>query len=171
MCGAQMSNKVLAAALAKADFYAARPAKDVPIVSTNRSLGIAKQSEEAWQMDRIKPFIEVCLTTDNEDLVPVAFKKLANLDGVPADVARRRAKDIFLPLVSYTVTQMRSRSPRRPQPDLSALCRPAVSLFLDGVTADPKGLMTADITSMVDAIVSGGQSELLLSKYVSPRVA
>lgn len=166
---ARISKDALTASIRKTNFYAARPANAAAPAYGSYSYH-ARHSEESRQLEGIKTYVKTCLTTENAGVVPVIMEKIANLDGLSVDVSRRRAKEIFLPLISYIAEELRSRPAIRPVPDLHGLCLKAISLYLDDVTSNPKGLTRADVSFVIQAVVTAGQPELLLTTYVYRRI-
>ncbi len=158
-----MAKDVLRECLSKVDFY---PAIRHKRRSHHRTTYSQNSSDESQQLEKAKPYLQACIVLDCAELFPIAVQKLLALDGLAEDLVYRRVKHMVLPLVAYVWGIARSRLGSQPVPDLRRLCEEAVSLLFRNFAVNPQNLTRADISYLIQAVVNGGQADLVLIEWV-----
>ncbi|RPD82293.1 hypothetical protein L226DRAFT_497438 [Lentinus tigrinus ALCF2SS1-7] len=123
-----------------------------------------RQPEEPKQLENIKPFVKACFDLKCQDLFSKVVGKLQVVGGadVVKDVMDRRVKHIILPLIVFAGPMTRGSA----VPEMHRLCRLAATQWLSAASATPRAITAADISSVMQAMVSGGQPDVILTELL-----
>lgn len=161
MCS-RLVRDLLVTAADRVNFYAPVPQQNTPTSAYLYSRPLPPP-ESPVHLSRAQLFIKTCIDTGNEDLLVGAIDKLTNMSGITAAVARTRAKEVLLPLVTSLSDSVQTRPIDRPLPNFGKLCDTAISFYVDSIVGNPTAITKQDISTMLQTLLLAGQPQLLVS--------
>lgn len=103
--------------------------------------------------------INTCRKTGCEKLVAQVTKKLTDMSGIPPAIARQRAKDVLLPLISLLADEVYGRPMVQ---GIQKLCNVGCALYLDWIAASPAILEQEHVSALFQAAITGRVPKLVL---------
>ncbi len=103
--------------------------------------------------------ITTCRKTGCEKLVAQVTKKLTDMSGIPPAIARQRAKDVLLPLISLLADEVYGRPMVQ---GIQKLCNVGCALYLDWIAASPAILEQEHVSALFQAAITGRVPKLVL---------
>ncbi|RDX51144.1 hypothetical protein OH76DRAFT_1401917 [Lentinus brumalis] len=155
---ARMARNLLLASILKLDIYSV----SAPTQPASAYSYLRPQLEESKQLERIKPFVKACYDLKCEDLFSKVVSKVVDGASIAKDVLDRRVTQIFLPLIVYAGPMAIGSA----VPEMHKLCCLAATQWLSAVTANPRTITATDISSVMQAMVSGGQPGVILTELL-----
>ncbi|KAI0828858.1 hypothetical protein BC628DRAFT_1417257 [Trametes gibbosa] len=147
----RMEKSLLAAAVAKFDFYAAAPV----INSAYSSYSYSKPPEESGQVERANAYIKASLELGCDDVLPATVDKLLSLSGQPGNIITRRVKGVLIPLEAYAREVCSTTLGRSSPPALEKLSTTTNSLYVRAALANPRSLTIPDVPTLIQALITG----------------
>ncbi|KZT09482.1 uncharacterized protein LAESUDRAFT_756442 [Laetiporus sulphureus 93-53] len=155
--------ELLSAAISGVDFYAStKKAQAYPYYTAYRD----ERSEAEKNLMQAQRYIQTCLKTDQQELVPLIIDKLTNFSGQTGEVIQTQAKDVLIPLLSSLTDAIRSRPADRPVIDLRKLCGVAMDQYLRSAARSPYSISKPDLSSVIRAMVLAGQPQVVLTTII-----
>ncbi|KAH9897752.1 hypothetical protein C8Q73DRAFT_370472 [Cubamyces lactineus] len=163
---ARMAKALLEAALRSIDFYSVVPSAQPKVPTYYYSYNTAPVAAEPAQLERAKKYLGGCLDLGYEDLLAVAVDKLLGLAGQSDVVVLSRVKEILLPLISFAEERLHSLPGDAIRLPLRRLSSTTSSLYIQAVIAKPTVMSISDISSMIQAVISAGEPEHVITQVV-----
>ncbi|KAJ8455552.1 hypothetical protein ONZ51_g12411 [Trametes cubensis] len=160
----RMAKALLAAALSGIDFYSVVP--PAPTKTPAYYPSYNSVPETSAQLERAKQYLGACLDFDFDDLLATTVDKLLGLAGQPDTVVLSRVKEILFPLIAFTEERLRSRPGSISPPALRKLSSTASSLYIKSVMARPTAMSPYDVSSMIQAVISAGEPDQVITQVV-----
>lgn len=160
----RMAKALLAAALSGIDFYSVVP--PAPTKTPAYYPSYNSVPETSAQLERVKQYLGACLDFDFDDLLATTVDKLLGLAGQPDTVVLSRVKEILFPLIAFAEERLRSRPGCISPPALRKLSSTASSLYIKSVMARPTAMSPYDVSSMIQAVISAGEPDQVITQYV-----
>ena len=156
----RLSKDIFAFTLADIDLYPPPPAPPPPTYPLHGRQ--AQPSAEVKHLETAKALIKACFDLNCDDYFPTIVEKLLLSDGLATDMLRRRVKNVLLPLIAHVEGLLKGRGGRRPD-GFQKLCQTVATRYLDYLAANSQHFDQTELSRMMQAVVTGGQPEMLLS--------